>query len=451
MSLRQTLRTLAQGGHLLTIARQVDPRLEIAAVIHALGERPIRFEDVKDSAYPVVAGLCARRELLAQSLGLVQEQLLSTLCRAFNHPVPPPLVETAPCQEVVAEQVNLHHLPILTHLPVDGGPYVSAGVAVVRDPELGRNLSFHRLLRLDERRFAIRLVEGRGTHTAWQKARGGLEIAICIGNGPAVLLAAAMSPSPGVDELAIANALAPTPLVRCRTLDLEVPAGAEIVLEGRITHECVAEGPFLDLTETMDLVRPQPVVEIQCITQRRDALYQALLPGGLEHKLLMGMPREPTIYDQVSQVCDCANVLLTPGGGSWLHAVVQIRKRHPDDGRRAMEAALRGHASLKHVLVVEDDVNIYDPAELEWCVATRVQADDSMVVWPDQGGSSLDPSALHVPGVKSRTAKAGVDATIPWHKPSGELRTEAEREAFRRVRYPAVAVDKYAVERDEHA
>jgi len=322
---------------------------------------------------------------------------------------------------------------------------------VVKDPELGRNLSFHRLLRLDDKRFAIRLVEGRGTHTAWQKAGDGLEIAICIGNAPAVLLAAATSPSPGVDELALANALASTPLVKCRTLDLEVPAEAEIVLEGRITRACVDEGPFLDLTETMDLVRPQPVVEIQCITHRRSALYQALLPGGLEHKLLMGMPREPTIYDQVSQVCACVDVMLTPGGGSWLHAVVQIRKRHPEDGARAMEAAFRGHPSLKHVLIVDDDVNIYDPAELEWSIATRVQADAHVVVWPDQGGSSLDPSALHVPGLKSRTAKVGVDATIPWRKPSGELRTEAERDAFRKVRYPALDVEDYFVERNEHA
>jgi UbiD family decarboxylase len=451
MSLRRFLHGLESTGRLLTIARQVDPHLEMAAVIHALGEQPVLFEHVTGSDYPVVAGLCSRRDLMALGLGIAQEGLLSTLSQALRNPVAPQMVTAAPCQEVVEAQVNLHRLPILTHLPADGGPYVSAGVAVVKDPELGRNLSFHRLLRLDDRRFAIRLVEGRGTHTAWQKAGGELEIAICIGNAPAVLLAAAMSPAPGVDELALANALAPTPLVKCRTLDLEVPAEGEIVLEGRITRECVDEGPFLDLTETMDLVRPQPVVEIQCITHRRSALYQALLPGGLEHKLLMGMPREPTIYDQVRQVCDCVNVLLTPGGGSWLHAVVQIRKRHPEDGVRAIEAALRGHASLKHVLVVDDDVNIYDSAELEWSIATRVQADASVAVWPDQGGSSLDPSALHVPGCKSRTAKMGVDATIPWLKPSGDLRTEAERDAFRKVRYPFVAADKYVVERDEHA
>jgi len=223
------------------------------------------------------------------------------------------------------------------------------------------------------------------------------------------------------------------------------------VLEGRITRQLVDEGPFLDLTETMDIVRRQPVVKVNCFTHRCDALYQALLPGGLEHKLLMGMPREPTIYEEVSKVCECVNVLLTPGGGSWLHGVVQIRKRDPDDGRQAIEAAFRGHPSLKHVLIVDEDINIYNLAELEWAIATRFQANSDLLSWPDQPGSSLDPSALHIPGEKSRTAKVGIDATIPWRKFSGALRTEQERATFRKVQYETVAVDKYLQGRDEHA
>ena len=439
-NLRELLETIKSTGRLLTFSQEVDPRLEMAALIHQFGEQPVLFEQVKGSSYPVVAGICSDRELVALGLGVPKERLLFRLAEALAAGSRGNVQEInpAPSQEIVEERVSLHTLPILTHLPGDGGPYVTAGVVIVKDPDLGRNMSFHRLMRLDETHFAVRLVEGRGTHVAWQKAGGELEVAICIGNSLAVLLAAAMSPPPGVDELAIANALMPTPLVRCRTVELEVPAEAEMVLEGRITRQLVDEGPFLDLTETMDIVRRQPVVEIKCITHRRDALYQALLPGGLEHKLLMGMPREPTIYEEVSKVCDCINVLLTPGGASWLHAVVQIRKRDPDDGRRAIEAAFRGHASLKHVLIVDEDINIYDPAELEWAIATRLQADHDAIIFPDQPGSSLDPSALHVAGEKSRTAKMGFDATIPWRNASGALRTEGERAAFRKVRYPTV-------------
>jgi UbiD family decarboxylase len=436
--MRQFLEALRGRGELLTSECEVDPRLELAAVIHSLGERPALFRRVKGSAYPVVAGLCSSRAQMALGLGVARQKLIPTLLAALDRPAAPPLVAEAPCQEVVEERVDLNGLPILFHLPGDPGSYVTAGVAIIQDPELGRNMSFHRLLRLDERHFAIRLVEGRGTHTALARAGGELEVAICLGNSPAVLLAAALSPRPGVDELSIANALAPTPLVRCRTVNLQVPAAAEIVIEGRVTRQTVDEGPFLDLLETMDIVRRQPVLEVSCVTHRRDAIYQALLPGGLEHKLLMGLPREPTIFTEVSRVCECVNVLLTLGGGSWLHAVVQIRKRDPDDGRRAIEAAWRGHASCKHVLVVDDDVDIDDPADLEWAIATRLQADRGVVILPQQGGSSLDPSALHVPGQKSRTAKMGIDATVPWRKADGSLRSIEERAAFGKVRYPQV-------------
>jgi 2,5-furandicarboxylate decarboxylase 1 len=437
-SFRQYVAAIRKAGWLTTVSDAVDPHLELAAQIQQRGEQPLWFSQVQGGSYPVGAGLCSRRELLALGLGVPAERLLFALSDVLQKRTPPRVWETAepaPCQEVVEERVDLRTLPILTHLPADGGPYVTAGVVVINDPEVGRNMAFHRLLRLDSSRFTARLIEGRGTHTAWQRCGGQLEVAICIGNSPAVLLAAAMSPEPGVDELSIANALTPTPLVRCRTVALEVPATAEIVLEGHITPQMVDEGPFLDLTETMDVVRRQPVIEIQCITHRREACYQALLPGGLEHKLLMGLPREPTIYQAVSQVCECLNVVLTPGGGSWLHAVVQIRKQSADDGRRAIEAAFKGHGSLKHVLVVDEDIDVYDAVQVEWALATRFQADSDLMVWPDEPGSSLDPSGHHVPGRKSRTSKMGLDATIPWFKADGRLRSAGERAAFRKVRY----------------
>ncbi len=451
MNLRSYLSTLSDAGELLTVAQPLDPRLELAGVIHGLSEQPVLFTNVSGSRYPVVAGLCSRRENVARGLGVARERLLESMRTALRSPIPPPLVDEAPCQEVVEQQVHLLDLPALLHLSSDGGPYVSAGVVIIRDPDLGRNMSFHRLLRLDDRRFAVRLVEGRGTHSALHRAGGELEVAICIGNAPAVLLAAATSPPPGVDELGIANALQPTPLARCLTVDLQVPAEAEIVLEGRITGQTVAEGPFLDLTETMDQVRQQPVIEVQCVTHRRDAIYQALLPGGLEHKLLMGMPREPSIFDAVSRVCECTNVLLTTGGGAWLHAVVQIRKRDANDGRLALEEAFRGHGSLKHAIVVDEDIDIYDPERVEWAVATRLQADSGVLLWSDQPGSSLDPSARHVQGLKSTTAKMGIDATIPWRKPTGEPRTVIERQTFLRQGYSPVALDSYKVEKARHA
>jgi UbiD family decarboxylase len=269
----------------------------------------------------------------------------------------------------------------------------------------------------DETHFTARIVEKRGTHTAWQKRPEGLPIAVCIGLPPHVLLAAAMSPDQTIDETAIAHALAPTPLVRATSVPLEIPAEAELVLEGVLTHELDQEGPFPDLTGTMDKVRQQPRFRVTAITHRRDPIFHALLPAGLEHKSLMGMPREPTIFAEVNKVATCTGVTITPGGCSWLHAVVQIEKQGPDDARRAIKAAFRGHSSLKHVVVVDTDVNIYDPHDVEWAIATRFQASTDLVILSDQPSSSLDPSARQVPGEKARSDKLGIDATIPWNAP----------------------------------
>ncbi len=309
-------------------------------------------------------------------------------------PVEPLIVTDAACQEVVVEDVNLYDLPILLHLPEDAGHYVASNVVIVKDPELGRNMCYHRLLRLDEKHFAARIVENRGTYNAMQKTEGDLPVAICIGVSLATHLAASMSPPPGVDELSVANALAPTPLVKCLTNDLEVPADAEIVLEGRITHRKASEGPFMDLTETMDITRDQPVIVIDLITHRRNPIYHALLPGGLEHKTLMGMPKEPTIFAAVNKVARCTGVAITPGGTSWLHAFVQIDKQGPDDGRLAIDAAFKGHGSLKHVWIVDTDVDIYDPAQVEWAMATRFQADRDLVVY-DRSARQLPGSVRH--------------------------------------------------------
>jgi 2,5-furandicarboxylate decarboxylase 1 len=427
MNLRESINQARVAGQLVDIEEPTNPDLEMARMIYRHDGQPILFE--QPSGYPgwrVLAGVASDRRYFASALGVAVEDLVHKLASALANPAAPPVVGDGACQEVVEPEVLLGRLPILRHFTFDGGRYVTAGVLIIDDPDHGRNLSFHRLLQLDQRRFAARVVEKRGTDTALRKSAGNLPVAVCIGNSLPVLLAASMSPPMGVDELAIANALTPTSVVACKTIPIHVPAECELILEGHITHVTAPEGPFVDLTETMDFVRPGPVIEIECITHRRDPIYQALLPGKLEHKLLMGMPKEPTIWAAVNQVCRCTNVAITPGGASWLHAVIQIDKQGPQDGRAAIEAAFRGHGSLKHVVVVDADVNPYDLAEVEWAIATRFQADRDLMVMTDQPGSSLDPSGVHESGKKARTAKMGLDATIAWG---------AERAAFEKVVY----------------
>jgi UbiD family decarboxylase len=437
LNTRDFLAWASEAGSLLEIEPAVDPHLELARVMFALDGRPVLFKTL--TGYPdwqAVAGECARREHFAAALDCAVSELVGRMTDALANPSPPQMVGTAPCQEVVKEAVDLTRLPIPRYHPYDGGPYVTSGVAVIKDPDFGRNIAFHRLMQLDERTFTARLVEKRGTHTAWEKTTDDVPIAIAIGCPIQILLAAAMSPEKGTDELSIANAMTETSLVKCQTVDLEVPAEAELILEGRVTHTLADEGPFPDLTGTMDIVRQQPVIEIDHITHRSAPVFHALLPAGLEHKNLMGMPREPTMFAAVNEVCKCTGVYITPGGTSWLHAVVQIDKQHAEDGRRAIWAAFNGHGSLKHVVVVDTDVDIFSSGEVEWAIATRFQADRDLVVLTDQPSSSLDPSATHTPGQKARTAKMGLDATAPL---------DETRSGYEKARYQPIDLSQYSL------
>ena len=434
MGFRNFLETLEKSGELTCIRKVVSTEYEMAGIIEALGEKPVFFESVKESSIPVVAGLLASKENIARALKSNKAHLLHKLSSAIESPLLPEIVANGECQETVENVVDLTTLPIMRYTEKDGGKYIASAVSIVRDPELGRNMCFHRLMLTGKNRFVARIVEERGTDTALKKAGGELDVAICIGNSTAVLLAAATSLPKGVDELGMANALERTELVKCKSVDLEVPKDCEIVLEGRIIKEKAAEGPFLDTTGTIDKIRQQPVVEIKCITHRKKPIYQTLLPGRHEHQFLMGMPKEPTIFNEVNKICECRDVYITPGGCSWLHAVVQIKKKNPDDGKKAIEAAFEGHKSLKHCVIVDDDINIYDPNDLEWAIATRFQADKNAVILPNQRGSSLDPSGDLTEGKKARTCKMGLDATIPFGKTD---------KSFVKERYRQVDLNSY--------
>jgi len=380
------------------------------------------------------AGITGSRDIIAEGLGTTKDKLLFKLVDALRKPKKPEIVDIAPCQEVIIKNPDLSKLPLLFHLDGDGGRYGSATVATIKDPDTGRNVSYHRLMQIGKNKFTARLIPKRQTRTTYDKIKGDLEMAVCIGNSVAVMIAASLGPPSGVDEFAIANALDETKLVKCVTKNLEVPAESEFVIEGRLTRDLDREGPFVDLTETRDFERQEPVFVVDCITHRKDAMYQALIPGRFEHKILMGMPKEPTIYDEVSKVCECKNVLVTMGGGSWLHGIVQIKKKNPNDGKKAIEASFKGHKSMKHVVIIDEDVDIYNSNAVEWAIATRFQGDKNLVVKPDQPGSSLDPTSKQEPGKKALTCKVGVDATIPF---------DVDKKKYEIVKYKKVDLNDY--------
>ena len=434
MKLRSFLKKLEQEQKLTRITKSVDHTFEAANIIYSLDEQPVLFENINGFDFPIFSGITSSRDIIAEGLDTSKEELLFKLVDSLKHPKQPELLDSAPCQENVIENPDLSKLPILHHLKGDGGRYLSASVCTIKDPDDGRNVSYHRLMEVGKNKLTARLIKKRQTRTTYDKIEGDLEMAVCLGSSVAVMVAASLGPPSDVDEFSIANALDETPLVKCKTKDLEVPAFSEIVLEGRLTRDVDREGPFVDLTETRDFERQEPVFVVDCITHRNNAMYQALIPGRFEHKTLMGMPKEPTIYNEVSKVVDCKNVYVTLGGGSWLHAIVQIKKQHPDEPKKAIDAAFKGHGSLKHVVVVDEDVDIYDPLAVEWAIATRFQADKDLVIKEKQPGSSLDPSGIHVPGEKTKTAKMGLDATIPEH---------VDKKNYEKVSYTFVDVNDY--------
>ena len=406
--MRDFLAELDRTGELIHVRREVSSKYEIAAVASKLDGKPILFEKIREAeGYEVAAGICSDRVLLARALGIDPNRLLPKILDSIENPWPFRVADRGACQEVVEDDVDLFKIPILTHCENDGGPYVTAGIAVAHDKEYGYNASFHRLMLIGKDRVAARILP---RHLDEFIKRGNREVGITLGNHPAFLFASAVSCELGKSELEIANSLKEMSYVKCQTNDSLVPADCEIVLEGVVTDELVDEGPFPDIVGAYDIVRKQRVIKINRVTHRRNPIYHVILPGGVEHRFLMGTPREATMFREVSKVCECIDVRLTAGGSSWLHAVVKIKKRKEEDAKNALEAAFRGHSSLKQPVVVDGDIDIEDPVAVEWAIATRTQMDKDLTLRPGEYGSSLDPSADQV---TRRTCKVGVDATIP--------------------------------------
>ena len=412
-SFREFVTELKNDGTLIELKKPISSHLELAGVLHALDGRPVMAAQIKENPGAVVVGnVYSTKDLIAKYLGCKKNDLTAKLAHAIANPSAPKAVpkDKAQVLEITESTVDLDKLPILFHAPKDGGRYFSSAVVVAKDSELGQNCSFHRMQVIGKDRVVIRILKRHLDEFITRAGGKKLDVAIVIGASINFLLASAVSTAKiGVDETTIANSLAPLEVVELSS-GIRVPAQAEYVLEATITDEMHDEGPFVDLTETYDIVRSQRVVKINKIHHRTNPIYHALLPGALEHKLLMGMPKEPTIMLEVGKVAKCTGVNITPGGCSWLHAVVQIDKKNEEDGKKAIEAAFLGHKSLKHVVIVDTDIDIYSPDSVEWAIATRVQADKDIVIKTKQKGSSLDPSAdPHT----YETAKMGIDATRP--------------------------------------
>ncbi len=406
MSLRNFIEQLRSDKSLNEINDSCSPYLEASGSAHNKN-CPVLFNDVM--GHKIVINIIADRQLMAKALGTTPETMVHYLAGIEPNGKVVTVKET-PSQEVIEDKVDLSKVPILTYFPQDGGPYITAGVVV---SEYGGtcNASIHRLMVTGKDTMVGRLVENRHTynlHKAASQAGEPLHIAVVIGIDPVVLLATTTR-VPESLEFQYASALLGRPIELFQLENgIKVPH-AEWVLEGYIDPQArVDEGPFVDITGTLDFVRQEPLIHITKIMHRKDPIYHAIMPAGGEHKMLMGVPYEPLILKEVGKVCDVCNAVLTEGGCSYLHAIVQIHSNNKDDGRKAIDAAFAAHRSLKHVVVVDDDIDIFNPSDVEYAIATRFRADRDLIVYPDVRGSSLDPMCTP----NGNTTKMGLDATM---------------------------------------
>ncbi len=434
MSIREFLEQMEKENEVLHVKDEVSVNFQISQIVKSFDDEcPILlFEKVKNYDANIVANICGTRKRICTAVDTGRDALYEKLIGAWRSPRKPKIVEDGAVKEIMQGNVDLSRIPVLTHFEKDAGPYITSAVIHAKsvDGEI-ENVSVHRLQILDRTHLAIRLVP-RHLFELWsaaKEARRDLDVSVSIGVHPAVLLAASSPVSFGTSEFDVANALLNDrlQLIECKHVHACAPAEAELVLEGRISAtKQVVEGPFVDVTGTYDVQRKQPVVEVVGIMRRDDYVYHALLPSGAEHRLLMGLPHETLIWDSVSKVVPKVYAVnLSAGGCGWLHAVVSIEKQLDGDGKNALLAAFAAHPSLKHAVVVDSDIDVFNPSDVEWAVATRFQASEDLIKIKNARGSTLDSSADQETG---STTKVGVDATMPFAKP---------KEKFERAKIPA--------------
>lgn len=413
--LRRWLRELAATGRLSVAREKLSLIDEIAAVSKRLeNDSCVLFPSPDGHAIPVVANIFANRGWVADSLGIPVGDLSARFQQAVRAPLPWVEIEDGPAQEVVHRDVDLlKQLPVPKHNEHDSGPYITAALLIARNPKTGiQNVSIHRCQVSGPDRIGVLLLPRHTLHyfKMAEQSGEGLEIALVIGVHPACILASQAIAAVDEDEMEIAGALLghPVEMVKCKTNQVRVPAHAEIVIEGRILPNVrEPEGPFGEFPQYYGPRANREVIQVDAITHRKNAIFHTIVGGGAEHLVLGEIPREATLLEHLQRsFSSVRDVRLTWGGTCRYHLVVKIDKTNDGEPKNIIMGAFGGHYDLKQVVIVDMDVDIDNPNEIEWAVATRFQADKDLVVVSGAQGSKLDPSSNG--GI---SAKMGLDAT----------------------------------------
>ncbi len=423
-SLRGWLKHLASTDRLAVAREGVSLEYELAGIAKKLdGKQAVLFPKPAGHSVPVVSGYVASRSWISEAMGTTDAELLGCYRDASEKGTPWKEIaaEDAPIRQVTVEQPDLLKLfPIPRHNEHDSAQYITAGVIIARNPKTGaQNVSIQRIQVKDGRRLQALILPRHLNAFATMAEEMGqdLPIAIVIGADPLTLLASQAVVPIDQDELEIAGSLhgAPLEVVKCSGSEIRVPAHAEIVIEGRVLANVrELEGPFGEFPRTYSPAGQHHVIAVDRVTHRKNPIFHTIIPAELEHLMLGAIPREATILGLLQR--SFPNVLdahLARGGTCRYHLYVKLKKRRESEAKNVIMAAFGAHFDVKQVIVVDDDVDVHNPTEVEWAVATRFQADRDLLVVSGAQGSPLDPSTTLTGRLDGTSAKMGLDATRP--------------------------------------
>ena len=425
---------------LLVVSREVDPAFEITAITAKLEQeakrRPIiLFEKVKGTKFPVLTNLHAGRSRLATAIHAKPEEMQRAYLGAMEKPIPPKLVTKCPVKEVIltGDKIDLYKLPQILHHQEDAGPYITAAISFAKDPNGDTwNCAYNRLMIKDRDTTSIHLTLAKHL---WEFQRAAeaqgkaLPVAFAIGVHPAIALGCLAIGSIDEDERAIMGGLLgePLELVKCETSDLLVPAHAEMIIEGEILpHERTAEGPFGEFTGYSLGERQREVFKVRAITHRRDAIFQDITVGHLDHLMLSTTPIEANLYRAVRAMVPTVKAVRVPAPFT---CYVSIEQRISGQAKNAILAVLGADLYMKRVVVVDHDVDVFNDRQVNWAIATRCQPDRDIAIITNARGSDLDPSTKE----DGNTAKWGVDATAKPSLAAFTPRHRVPREVWQRI------------------
>ncbi len=418
--LREFITFLESKGELIRTQKPVNVKYEISAYIRKTSDvqgPALLFDNVKNFTMPVLGGVFATRKRAFLALETSNEDYVNKFQNALDHLLAPKRVTHAPCKEVIIEgnDVDLNRLPVPIFSEKDLAPFITLGLCISRDPKGGKNTSIYRLQLKGRNRLGIMAQHLVRQLTEAESIGKGLPIAIAIGTDPVLPLATQWMAPYGTDELALAGSLrgAPVEVVKAETVDLEVPATAEIIIEGMVLPNVrEEEGPFGEVSGYYTPSTPKPVIEVTAITHRKNPIYQAALTGmpTTENHILKQLPLEATYYWQLKKEFPGVTAVHFPAAGTvGMTCVIAMKQAYECEARNLI-AAMIGTRRNKITVVVDDDIDITDMEKVWWAITTRTQADEDVIVFPRVVATAMDPSVR-----KLRVGSSlGIDATVPF-------------------------------------